>query len=75
MEDKEDIKSTEYYKSIEESSIYKNMSEKAKVEEAIVQMIGDKGQKLLDSKKDNNLKKWLKDSFDHKHAVDKDSKT
>lgn len=53
------IKGTPYYTAVEQSSIYQDMTEEQKLEEALIQAIGDKGEQIVDEQKQADFKGWL----------------
>lgn len=53
------VRDTKYYRNLDKSSIYSEMSEELRLEEALVQAIGDKGALIVDRQKRENFQDWL----------------
>jgi len=55
------VRNSKYYNNVEKSSLYSEMDEDLKLEEALVQAIGDKGAQFVDSHKKEGFREWLSD--------------
>ncbi|GHV60763.1 hypothetical protein FACS1894195_0080 [Bacteroidia bacterium] len=64
---KELIKATQYYKGLASNPAYSKLTEDQKVDEALAQMIGDRGEQIVSAKYKSaigKLKEWLKEVWD-----------
>ncbi|QQV91510.1 structural protein [Tenacibaculum phage Gundel_1] len=57
------IENSEYHNDIKNNSLYDNLTEEQKLEEALAQAIGEKGVKILNEAKKSKFSTWFKNLF------------
>lgn len=55
------VKESEYWQSVNNNPAYMNLSDEAKIDEAMAMAIGDKGESVVNSDLKTKIKKWLSD--------------